>query len=173
MRQGSRVAPIFVLSDFRSGSTLLRYILDSHPEICCPAEMAMGTLCQYAFQGVELTARRGEATNAADRDLQLRQVADLVSGVMEKYCAHKNKRRWCEKTPSNLGLIHLLNAVFPAAQYVCLYRCGLDQSSSLLDYEGASRVQPYVRRNGGDVAAAALDRWCEVAEHLLAVEHPG
>jgi len=31
-------APIFILSAARSGSTLLRYILDHHPEIACPPE---------------------------------------------------------------------------------------------------------------------------------------
>ena len=32
-------APTFILSSVRSGSTLLRLLLDSHPDICAPHEM--------------------------------------------------------------------------------------------------------------------------------------
>ena len=34
---GSR-APVFILTGSRSGSTLLRFILDTHPDLACPPE---------------------------------------------------------------------------------------------------------------------------------------
>ena len=37
MIEGSR--PIFVLCYARSGSTLMRYVLDTHPQIVCPPEL--------------------------------------------------------------------------------------------------------------------------------------
>jgi protein-tyrosine sulfotransferase len=37
--------PVFVLCIGRSGSTLLRLILDTHPELACPQETNIPALC--------------------------------------------------------------------------------------------------------------------------------
>ena len=37
--------PVFVLCMGRSGSTLLRFLLDAHPELACPPETSMPALC--------------------------------------------------------------------------------------------------------------------------------
>jgi hypothetical protein len=37
--------PVFVLCGARSGSTLLRFILDAHPELACPPETNIPALC--------------------------------------------------------------------------------------------------------------------------------
>ena len=42
---GTRGLPIFIASHARTGSTLLRYIIDTHPALCCPPELALGQLC--------------------------------------------------------------------------------------------------------------------------------
>ena len=33
-------SPVFILTTSRSGSTLVRFILDSHPDLACPPEIA-------------------------------------------------------------------------------------------------------------------------------------
>ncbi|HEX2642137.1 MAG TPA: sulfotransferase, partial [Thermoanaerobaculia bacterium] len=38
---------LFILSCHRSGSTLLRFILDTHPELYCPPEVFLGTTAFY------------------------------------------------------------------------------------------------------------------------------
>lgn len=40
----ARQAPVIVLTIARSGSTLLRFILDSHPEPACRPETSLGLL---------------------------------------------------------------------------------------------------------------------------------
>jgi hypothetical protein len=37
--------PVFVLCMGRSGSTLLRFLLDAHPELACPPETSLPALC--------------------------------------------------------------------------------------------------------------------------------
>jgi sulfotransferase family protein len=37
--------PVFVLCMGRSGSTLLRFLLDAHPELACPPETSLPELC--------------------------------------------------------------------------------------------------------------------------------
>jgi hypothetical protein len=65
----------------------------------------------------------------------------------------------------------LLATVFPDAQYVCLHRHGLDQVYSVLQMDGATRVESRLPRYGGNTVAAAIERWCNQTERLLAFEH--
>ena len=37
--------PVFILCNGRSGSTLLRFVLDAHPELACPPETNLPGLC--------------------------------------------------------------------------------------------------------------------------------
>src|SRR6185437_13455843 len=59
--------PVFVLCMGRSGSTLLRFILDAHPSLACPPETNLGQLFgQLAVvwslvEGAPLSPNRGEA----------------------------------------------------------------------------------------------------------------
>lgn len=163
-------APIFIVCDFRSGSTLLRYALDAHPEICCPAELNLAEFCQEAFRIVELTTDDdGEAENRGGERID--RVRELVDVVMTAYCRRRGRRRWCEKSPANLNLVHLLGTVFADAQYICLYRHGLDQIHSFLEFDDRTRFSEYYARRGGDEVSAAVDRWCARTERLLAFEH--
>ena len=43
--------PVGVLTCARSGSTLLRFILDSHPELACPPETGVVDLCTKIVNG--------------------------------------------------------------------------------------------------------------------------
>jgi sulfotransferase family protein len=56
--------PVFVLCAGRSGSTLLRFLLDAHPELACPPETRLAAMCaQIAgvwsqLEGSPLPAKR-------------------------------------------------------------------------------------------------------------------
>lgn len=58
--------PVFVLCAARSGSTLLRFMLDAHPDLACPPETNVPSLCgQLAtvwslIEGAPLSANRGD-----------------------------------------------------------------------------------------------------------------
>jgi hypothetical protein len=58
--------PVFVLCNGRSGSTLLRFLLDAHPDLACPPETNLPALCaQLAtvwslIEGAPLSANRGD-----------------------------------------------------------------------------------------------------------------
>ncbi|MFN2568680.1 MAG: sulfotransferase [Candidatus Dormibacteria bacterium] len=54
-------APIFVVCCSRSGSTLLRYILDTHPLVACPPELHVAQLCRRLLR---LSPQRVEAGEA-------------------------------------------------------------------------------------------------------------
>src|SRR5271168_4192255 len=58
--------PVFVLCNGRSGSTLLRFLLDAHPDLACPPETNVPSLCaQLAtvwslIEGAPLSENRGD-----------------------------------------------------------------------------------------------------------------
>jgi hypothetical protein len=68
--------PIFILSCYRSGSTLLRYILDSHPDVYCPPELSLGQ------SAVDLRAgRAGVVPGGTDAPCRLQASAADLLGI--------------------------------------------------------------------------------------------
>ncbi len=47
-------SPVFILTLPRSGSTLLRFLLDSHSHITCPPETQMALLCSNVLTQEDL-----------------------------------------------------------------------------------------------------------------------
>jgi protein-tyrosine sulfotransferase len=171
--------PAFILSAERSGSTLLRWLVDAHPEIASPGEILLGRLCFDLF--ITLSRTVVAVTDPPDRitanRAALARVRPIVEGIMREYAAARGKRVWCDKTPHNLQYLTVLVETFPDARYVCLYRDGLDVAHSCLE---ASRngfmaeLAEYVRRSPHDLVAAMLESWCDKTELLLKLElhHP-
>ncbi|MFD0856561.1 sulfotransferase, partial [Actinomadura adrarensis] len=62
---GASADPVFVLCAARSGSTLLRFLLDAHPDLACPPETNVPALVgQLAtvwslIEGAPLSQNRG------------------------------------------------------------------------------------------------------------------
>ncbi len=92
-------APIVVLTTSRSGSTLLRFILDTHPDLACPPETGMGGLCTYltrflgVLDGTAADAPPGHGAIAADTEAAIVQ---LLNDSYGRYLRGRGKRRWCD-----------------------------------------------------------------------------
>jgi hypothetical protein len=136
--------PLLVLGVARSGTTLLRVILDRSPGIAIPEESRF----------VPLLARRHRGRVDPDRfrdDLRripaLRRwgldpesiviepgssAAAAIAAVFEAYAAMQGKPRWGDKTPMYMRHLSLLERLFPDAQYVHLIRDGRDAAVSFL-----------------------------------------
>lgn len=127
--------PVFVLCNGRSGSTLLRFLLDAHPELACPPETNLPTLCaQLAtvwslIEGAPLSANRGdeppEIPEAAI--VGIRHMMDLMVG---SYLGRKGKQRYCDKSLGTARYADLLIRVYPEARFLCLYRHPMDVIAS-------------------------------------------
>lgn len=169
-------APAFILSCERSGSTMLRYIVDTHSQACCPGELALGSLCNALRLTLTRTPR-----NADSRMVELQALAEtreIVSGIMNAYARAKGKKLWCEKTPWNLQHLPTLAAVFPDAKYICLYRNCVDVVHSCLEtsrHGFMPELARYVARMPGNLVAAMMESWSEKTAKLIDFEaqHPG
>ncbi|MEC4813582.1 MAG: sulfotransferase [Scytonema sp. PMC 1069.18] len=156
----------FILSCGRSGSSLLRYILDTHVDIASPGELNTGKVCQDLYHFVASTV--GAASDIADvaekNHMVLAEIRQIMSGLLNRYAAVKNKSIWCEKTPSNLDYIDTLKAVFPDAKYICLYRHAMDTVHSLIE------IAPQAERNSQDTVSKMVNHWINQTKKLLIYE---
>lgn len=167
--------PTFILSCERSGSTLLRLIVDTHSQIACPGQLYLGPLSEDLYRAVYYSlGQTYESATERDRvELVLREVRAMVGGMMERYAAARNKRFWCEKTTLNVDYLKTLSALFPEARYLCLYRNCMDVVQSCLKFNPLGfmpELVPYVRRDPENLVAAMAENWLERNETISAFE---
>jgi tetratricopeptide (TPR) repeat protein len=125
-------APIFLGGAGRSGTTLLRVLLDSHPHIACGPELkVIPSLCRtwHEWQTAYLDTL-GEYLLTPDDLNQL--FAQLVTGLLEKYRQHSGKPRIAEKSPNNILFFEHLHSLFPDSPLIHVIRDGRDVVCSLL-----------------------------------------
>jgi len=142
----------FVVGCERSGTTLLRAMLDSHPEMAVPPEsyfVAAMARRQRRYQtrtGFDCDLFMGElfdhrwfrAWGLPERDVRAAMgsappanLADAVRRVYELYAARETKRRYGDKTPGYVFNLPLLAGVFAEARFVHVIRDGRNVALSL------------------------------------------
>jgi amino acid adenylation domain-containing protein len=168
-------SPILITSLRRTGATLVRLLLDTHPAICSPGDLQLGGLCDSLYTAVDATQgpRCAEETIEARRRRCIADTRRVVDRLMDSYCAIKEKERWCEKAGA-LECLPLLMSVFPDAACVLLHRQCLDVVRSSIEMYGSSPPRAHLGasldRHRGNLTAAWIEQWCEGTEKLLALE---
>lgn len=152
-RNGS--SPFFVVGVDRSGTTLLRVMLDRHPDLAIPPEshfiprmwarrrrygrrgriddlerflddLAMDSY--FRDWGLSVDAVRqelGHATRPA--------FAVALDATFRAYARKCGKPRWGDKTPDYIKHLPLLGQLFPSAGFIHMVRDGRDVALSMLD----------------------------------------
>ena len=141
--------PIFIVGANRSGTTLLRLILNAHPHIAIPEEIVyFGS----TIEGVPIEQWRApekavpafhyagfvrrfvnNASQVLDGIDELSLVEKILSEVpvdlkrpyqtvLEQWAARHGKKRWGEKTPGNLFYADIIHQMFPHARFIHLVR---------------------------------------------------
>lgn len=108
-------SPVFLLSSDRSGSTLLRVVLDSHSEIVAPHELHLN---QLEVKLPVLTTRAMTSMGLTELDLNNL----LWDRVLHLQLIESGKRIVVDKTPRNLLTWPRINAWWPEARYLFLTR---------------------------------------------------
>lgn len=138
--------PIFIVGASRSGTTMLRLILNAHPRLGIPQEFAY---FHGVLQGRSENWRMPELSEdqyhqLVRKFLRRRSHVFLEVGVEEleqkimqsgardlrepyriaasEWATHFAKPRWGEKTPKNLHYVDILADMFPAARFLYLIR---------------------------------------------------
>lgn len=109
-------SPVFLLSSVRSGSTVLRRMLDNHSRICAPHEMHLSTW------RVETDSQVAKAALDA-LDLTPENLAELLwDRVMHLQLVKAQKSIIVDKTPRNTLMWQRIAAVWPDARFLVLLR---------------------------------------------------
>ncbi|WP_374119105.1 sulfotransferase family protein [Streptomyces odontomachi] len=109
-------SPVFVLSCVRSGSTLLRVVLNSHSRIRAPHEMHLRTLHVHLSRGFTAEAMR---ELALDKE-ELEHV--LWDRLLHLELTRSGKELIVDKTPPNTLIWPRLHRCWPHARYIVLLR---------------------------------------------------
>lgn len=140
--------PFFIVGSARSGTTLLRLILNAHPEVAVPPEsrfvvelyegrdtidtahflQALGS--HPRFQVWDLPIEAVAAEIGADGEVAYREAIDAA---FRAYARVDGKSRWGDKTPRYVENLDLLGRLFPDARFIHLIRDGRNVALSYAD----------------------------------------
>ena len=140
----------FVVGMNRSGTTLLRMMLDAHPDLTIPPETHfVPDLIKAAREDDATPESALEAMKSArewgdfgfsDEEMlgRLRALPEIKPGpavrtFYDAYTEEQGKPRWGEKTPTYVQKMKLIQRAIPEARFVHVIRDGRDVALSVLD----------------------------------------
>jgi len=123
--------PIFIVGCQRSGTTLLRLMLDSHPNVSCGPET------RFLQDFAKLTSDSWDRLSlyGFPKSYWIDKAAEFFDSFQTEYAKSRGKTRWADKTPRYALSLGYIDELFPACQIV------------------------HVIRDGRDVVASHRDRW--------------
>jgi hypothetical protein len=122
--------PVVIGGCGRSGTTLLRVMLDAHPSICCGPESEL--FLPVPVHVSQLASRFGilrQEIAAMVRRAPSRE--KLIEEFLRRCCTLAGKPRWAEKTPRNIRRLPEIFRAFPEARFIHVLRDGRDVVCSL------------------------------------------
>jgi Sulfotransferase family len=191
---GARPPPApFVVGAARSGTTLLRLMLDAHPELAVPPEThflpelvkaskAPGATAE-GLADLVVTHRRWSDFGLDPDDLRRRfarlrpfAVGDAIRAFYAAYAERQGKPRWGDKTPAYARRMRLIERHLPEAHFVHLMRDGRDVRLSQISFgsdpprpgKHARRWKRRIRSTRRD--GAQVDHYLEVRYEDLVTE---
>jgi hypothetical protein len=117
----------------RSGTTVLRQLIDEHPEACCGGETGI-------FLPGRLDVRRiahlydipEEEIRSMKRDSASQ--GELIDRFADRYRRARGRARWAEKTPLNIWHLGWILERFPDSRIVHVVRDGRDVVCSMREF---------------------------------------
>lgn len=137
--------PIFIVGCQRSGTTLLRLMLDSHPNISCgPETRFLEGLSKLAGEASSRLTRYGFPEDYWDR-----KIAEFFDSFQRDYATRRGRRRWADKTPRYALSLGYINRLFPTCLVIHVIRDGRDVVASHLArwgyWAGLKAIQKWPR----------------------------
>ena len=132
----------FIVGVGRSGTTLLRLLLDAHSELAIPPETGFGLVLSETSAPDELLAALMRLETWPDlgfdepaarsllRTVEPWSTADGLRALYGAYACRRGAARWGDKTPVHLAHMPEIAAALPEARFIHLIRDGRDVAAS-------------------------------------------
>ena len=171
--------PFFIIGSARSGTTMLRLMLNDHPRLRIPRETAflpqlIGQFSpnlplseddqRLAFELVsnhwkwEIWATNPERLRDTISSLQQPLLCQLIDSIYRNCSNPKNKPRWGDKTLSCTEKVEHMHQVFPNAKFIHVIRDARDVCLSIHNAYLQDTNSSW-RKNGQNISDAA-NFWC-------------
>jgi hypothetical protein len=143
--------PFFIVGHPRSGTTLLRFLVSSHPRIYIPEETGFVPFLlpkEQTRQTLTLRELRSLLTRIAELNYLWRNMVDdvemfyrslpeprlpyVLDALYRQKIRSHGAARWGDKTPVYVQYVGILNLIFPTAQFIHVIRDGRDAALSAL-----------------------------------------
>jgi hypothetical protein len=172
--------PVFILCAARTGSTVLRLMLDCHPELTCPAETNLAALCNDMIPIWCLVT--GNPAPVPRQPLNIARLPEEVKAGLRKsldliistHIARSGKPRWCDKSLASARHAELMRQLYPRAKFLCLYRFPMDLIASALEAcpYGLTGYgyDPFVASSPGNSVLAVARCWLEMTADIMTAE---
>jgi protein-tyrosine sulfotransferase len=160
--------PRFILSPYRSGTTLMRYALDSHADLASPPETHY--LISLTALLDDPLSMRGLRDLGFDSDLVRSKLATFARSFLDTYAGAGGATAWIDKSPRYAEDPFAILRLFPDALTIVLHRHPLDQVHSFT--RGGKFAHPALatEAHGAALLQRAGEYWVEVTEGLLRVQ---
>jgi len=153
--------PVIVLGVGRSGTTLLRVMLDRNSTLAIPYETFFvpqlahrhghrPKLDAFVDDLARLRTLYDWGITTADVRPRLRTgmtIGEAIAAIFETYAERQGKGRWGDKTPLYMQQLPLLERLFPDALWIHLVRDGRDAALSFLElpegFAGKTWARPH------------------------------
>lgn len=147
--------PAFIIGVQRSGTTLLRLMLDSHPEISAGAETGFMRALDLVKDVPDFAPGRGWYVHYGLTEGEMEdRIAEFYDRIFSDFARANGKSRWIEKTPFHRFRVTDLARLFPGCQFVGVVR-----------HAGAVLASRKKWRNFD--AVTVLEDWRDSTERIL------
>lgn len=175
---GKQNEGIVILGAPRSGTTLLRRLLNAHPNIACPGETYLLSSCARFLRsdrladGANMGVLSGLNFAGFERAKVLAELREFAFSFLRRFAEQQGKARWAEKTAIDVFYLEEIEALCSdQVQFVCLLRHGLDVAASCEDLVATNGAIPlelhnYVCRNNKPLEAYC-EAWIHATQSML------
>ncbi len=128
--------PAFIVGFNRSGTTLLRIMLDSHPNI------SAGPETHFLVDLKRIFTKHWDQLRlyGFDEAYWYRKIAEFFSSFQEDYARRRGKVMWVEKTPAYTLHLDFIERLFPGVKIIHIVRNPYDVIASVRKRAGYIRA---------------------------------
>ncbi len=176
--------PIFVIGNPRSGTTLLRLILNNHEEICIPPECGFIQWWHQKYADWQVTdnddkleefvkdilsSKKMETWGLDKSELftflktkKAKSYAEITAMVCEFFAQSKGRKssRWGDKNNYYINHLPLIHEIYPEAIFIFIIRDGRDVACSYRKIKDSGSKATYVPKLPYEIEAIA-EEWSQ------------